>query len=107
LVFGSFFKGTFRSPSKGNFLSSRLFGNQTVTAKLKTNPQVGFHERAQRAKESCSLALTLSAHSAGMRIVTYGPASAENQILVDFPLRETGKSKGDSASCGMRLRALP
>ena len=49
--------------------------------------QVGFYERAWRAGESCSLALTLSAHSAGIRIVTYGPASAKNQILVDSGLR--------------------
>jgi len=31
----------------------------------------------------------------------------KNQFLVDFPLRETGKSKGDFAICGWRLRALP
>ena len=28
-------------------------------------------------------------------------------VLVDFPLRGTGKSKGDFAVCGRRLRALP
>ena len=59
--------------------------------------QVGFYERALRAGESCSLALTLSAHSAGIRIVTYGPASAKNQILVDSGLRP-GIKKGISDS---------
>ena len=59
---------------------------------IKKDPlqRVGSYERALRAKK-----------------VLLAAASAENQILVDFPLRETGKSKGDSASCGMRLRALP
>ncbi|WP_143149451.1 hypothetical protein [Butyricicoccus pullicaecorum] len=28
-------------------------------------------------------------------------------VLVDFPLRGTGKSKGDFAVCGRRRRALP
>ena len=83
-----------------------VLGSKKTIKKTRSSGS-GLMSAPSAQKKSRSLALTLSAHSAGMRIVTYGPASAENQILVDFPLRETGKSKGDSASCGMRLRALP
>ena len=49
--------------------------------------QVGFYERASRAGEFRALALILSAHGAGMRIVTYGPEREFVCFLVDSGLR--------------------
>ena len=78
-----------RSPSKESFQSSRLYGNQTVTAKWKTNPIGSVFMSALGAQKSLA--------RCGERLKReFVETRAEPRV-----------SKGDSVSCGTRLRALP